>query len=87
MNWFVSRQIERLEGIKQTRDSEKVNKSLEKLILCAQTGQGNLLEIAIEAARNRATLGEISNALETVFGRFKAQIKSFSGVYSADNKK
>ncbi|QLC67779.1 methylmalonyl-CoA mutase [Flavobacterium sp. LPB0248] len=76
-------QIERIEEIKQTRDSEKVNKSLEKLILCAQTGQGNLLEIAIEAARNRATLGEISNALETVFGRFKAQIKSFSGVYSA----
>ncbi len=76
-------QIERLEEIKQTRDSEKVNKSLEKLIHCAQTGEGNLLEIAIEAARNRATLGEISNALETVFGRFKAQIKSFSGVYSA----
>ncbi|MBZ4033141.1 methylmalonyl-CoA mutase [Flavobacterium sp. 17A] len=76
-------QIDRLEKIKQTRDSEKVSKSLEKLILCAQTGQGNLLEIAIEAAKNRATLGEISNALETVFGRFKAQIKSFSGVYSA----
>ncbi len=76
-------QIERLEEIKRTRDSEKVNKSLEKLIHCAQTGQGNLLENAIEAARNRATLGEISNALETVFGRFKAQIKSFSGVYSA----
>ncbi len=76
-------QIERLEEIKRTRDSEKVNSSLEKLIHCAQTGQGNLLEIAIEAARNRATLGEISNALETVFGRFKAQIKSFSGVYSA----
>ncbi|MCV2483851.1 methylmalonyl-CoA mutase [Flavobacterium sp. SH_e] len=76
-------QVERLEEIKQTRNSEKVNNSLEKLILCAQTGQGNLLEIAIEAARNRATLGEISNALETVFGRFKAQIKSFSGVYSA----
>ncbi|MCR4032180.1 MULTISPECIES: methylmalonyl-CoA mutase [Flavobacterium] len=76
-------QIERLEEIKQTRDSEKVNSSLEKLILCAQMGQGNLLEIAIEAARNRATLGEISSALETVFGRFKAQIKSFSGVYSA----
>ncbi|PBJ14623.1 methylmalonyl-CoA mutase [Flavobacterium sp. ACN6] len=76
-------QIERLEEIKQTRDSEKVNNSLEKLIVCAKTGQGNLLEIAIEAARNRATLGEISTALETVFGRFKAQIKSFSGVYSA----
>lgn len=76
-------QIERLEEIKRTRDSEKVNQSLEKLILCAQTGQGNLLEITVEAARNRATLGEISNALETIFGRFKAQIKSFSGVYSA----
>jgi len=76
-------QIERLEEIKRTRNTEKVNNSLEKLILCAQTGQGNLLENAIEAARNRATLGEISNALETVFGRFKAQIKSFSGVYSA----
>lgn len=76
-------QIERLEEIKRTRDSEKVNQSLEKLILCAQNGQGNLLEIAVEAARNRATLGEISNALETIFGRFKAQIKSFSGVYSA----
>ena len=76
-------QVERLEEIKRTRDSEKVNKSIEKLIHCAQTGQGNLLENAVEAARNRATLGEISNALETVFGRFKAQIKSFSGVYSA----
>ncbi|MBL0739391.1 methylmalonyl-CoA mutase [Flavobacterium sp. GN10] len=76
-------QIERLEEIKRTRDTEKVNQSLEKLILCAQNGQGNLLEIAVEAARNRATLGEISNALETIFGRFKAQIKSFSGVYSA----
>ncbi|SFD02187.1 methylmalonyl-CoA mutase [Flavobacterium phragmitis] len=76
-------QIERLEEIKRTRDTEKVNNSLEKIILCAQTGEGNLLENAIEAARNRATLGEISNALETVFGRFKAQIKSFSGVYSA----
>ncbi|PWB20013.1 methylmalonyl-CoA mutase [Flavobacterium sp. HTF] len=76
-------QIERLEEIKSNRDTEKVNQSLEKLILCAKNGQGNLLEIAIEAARNRATLGEISDALESIFGRFKAQIKSFSGVYSA----
>ena len=75
-------QIERLEDIKAKRDTEKVNQSLEKLIHCAKTGEGNLLEIAVEAARNRATLGEISDALETVFGRFKAQIKSFSGVYS-----
>lgn len=76
-------QVERLEEIKSNRDTEKVNQSLEKLILCAKTGQGNLLEIAVEAARNRATLGEISDALESIFGRFKAQIKSFSGVYSA----
>lgn len=76
-------QVERLQEIKATRDTEKVNQSLEKLILCAKTGQGNLLEIAIEAARNRATLGEISDALESIFGRYKAQIKSFSGVYSA----
>ncbi|OOV18682.1 methylmalonyl-CoA mutase [Flavobacterium sp. LM4] len=76
-------QIEHLSRIKATRNTEKVNQSLEKLIHCAKTGQGNLLEIAIEGARNRATLGEISDALESIFGRFKAQIKSVSGVYSA----
>ncbi|MBF7090016.1 methylmalonyl-CoA mutase [Flavobacterium sp. ALJ2] len=76
-------QVAQLEHIKATRDSEKVKTILEKLIHCAKTGDGNLLEIAIDAARNRATLGEISDALETVFGRYKAQIKSFSGVYSA----
>ncbi len=79
-------QIEQLEKIKSRRNTEKVQLSLKKLTLCAQTGEGNLLEIAIEAARNRATLGEISNALETVFGRYKAQIKSFSGVYSKEIK-
>jgi methylmalonyl-CoA mutase len=76
-------QIERLERIKATRNTEKVQLSLKKLTLCAQTGEGNLLELAIEAARNRASLGEISDALETVFGRYKAENKSFSGVYSA----
>ncbi|MDN3674282.1 methylmalonyl-CoA mutase [Flavobacterium branchiarum] len=76
-------QVAQLEHIKATRDPEKVKAILEKLILCAKTGDGNLLEIAIDAARSRATLGEISDALETVFGRYKAQIKSFSGVYSA----
>ncbi|MEO7979130.1 methylmalonyl-CoA mutase [Flavobacterium sp.] len=76
-------QIEGLSKIKAKRDSQKVSESLEKLIHCAKTGQGNLLEIAVEAARNRATLGEISDALESIFGRFKAQIKSISGVYSA----
>jgi methylmalonyl-CoA mutase len=76
-------QIEQLSEIKANRNTDKVNQSLEKLIHCAKTGQGNLLEIATEAARERATLGEISDALESVFGRYKAQIKSFSGVYSA----
>jgi methylmalonyl-CoA mutase len=79
-------QLEQLDKIKASRDSKKVQDSLKKLILCAQTGEGNLLEIAIEAARNRTTLGEISDALETVFGRYKAQIKSFSGVYSKEIK-
>ena len=79
-------QLEQLDRIKACRDSEKVKNSLDKLILCAKTGEGNLLEIAVEAARNRTTLGEISDALETVFGRYKAQIKSFSGVYSKEIK-
>ncbi|MDG2433697.1 methylmalonyl-CoA mutase family protein, partial [Flavobacterium sp.] len=79
-------QLEQLEQIKATRDTEKVKVALDKLILCAQTGEGNLLELAVEAARYRTTLGEISDALETVFGRYKAQIKSFSGVYSKEIK-
>lgn len=79
-------QLEQLEQIKKTRDANKVQASLQKLTLCAQTGEGNLLEFAVEAARNRCTLGEISDALETVFGRYKAQIKSFSGVYSKEIK-
>lgn len=86
-NQMVRRQqLEQLEKIKATRDTEKVQLSLKKLTLCAQTGEGNLLELAVEAARYRATLGEISDALETVFGRYKAQIKSFSGVYSKEIK-
>ena len=79
-------QLEQLDRIKASRDSEKVQNILQKLILCAKTGEGNLLEIAVEAARERTTLGEISDALETVFGRYKAQIKSFSGVYSKEIK-
>ena len=79
-------QLEQLDRIKATRDSEKVKNSLAQLIHCAKTGEGNLLAIAVEAARNRTTLGEISDALETVFGRYKAQIKSFSGVYSKEIK-
>ena len=79
-------QLEQLDRIKATRDTQKVQEALKKLTLCAQTGEGNLLELAVDAARNRTTLGEISDALETVFGRYKAQIKTFSGVYSKEIK-
>jgi methylmalonyl-CoA mutase len=79
-------QIERLENIKATRDNNKVTQILAQLTEAAKTGNENLLSLAVEAARNRATLGEISDALETVFGRYKAQIKSFSGVYSKEIK-
>jgi methylmalonyl-CoA mutase len=79
-------QMELLAHIKSTRNNEEVQKSLKKLTHCAQTGEGNLLNLAVIAARNRATLGEISDALELVFGRYKAQIKSFSGVYSKEIK-
>jgi methylmalonyl-CoA mutase len=76
-------QIERLEQIKANRDNAKVAVCLAKLTESAKKGGENLLSLAVEAARNRATLGEISDALEVVFGRYKAQIKSVSGVYSA----
>ncbi len=79
-------QIERLHQIKATRDTAKVKESLAKLTDVAKNSNGNLLSLAVEAARNRATLGEISDALEEVFGRYKAQIRSFSGVYSKEIK-
>ena len=79
-------QIERLEQIKATRDNTKVADCLAKLTESAKNGGENLLSLAVEAARNRATLGEISDALEVVFGRYKAQIRSFSGVYSKEIK-
>ncbi|WP_452223176.1 methylmalonyl-CoA mutase [Lacinutrix chionoecetis] len=79
-------QIARLEHTKANRDKEKVKQALNNLTVAAKTGQGNLLALAVIAARERATLGEISDALETVYGRYKAQIKSFSGVYSKEIK-
>ena len=79
-------QLESLEQIKNTRDSVKVEVALATLREIAKTGNGNLLEAAVIAARYRATLGEISDALETSFGRYKAQIKTFSGVYSKEIK-
>jgi len=80
-------QIQRLNKVKAERNTIKVSETLSKLSNCAKTGEGNLLALAIEAARERATLGEISDALEIIFGRYKAQIKSFSGVYSKEIKK
>jgi methylmalonyl-CoA mutase len=81
-----NQQIERLQQIKATRNSEKVKECLAKLTEAAKNANDNLLSLAVEAARNRATLGEISDALEEVFGRYKAQIRSFSGVYSKEIK-
>ena len=79
-------QMERLVEIKIKRNNEKVAECLQKLTQNATSKNENLLELAIEAARERATLGEISDALEKVFGRYKAQIKTFSGVYSKEIK-
>ncbi|MFD1063494.1 methylmalonyl-CoA mutase [Winogradskyella litorisediminis] len=79
-------QIERLNSIKASRNTEEVNATLAKLTKAAKSGEENLLALAVDAARKRATLGEISDALEAEFGRYKAQIKSFSGVYSKEIK-
>ena len=79
-------QIESINKIKATRNTENVKEALNNLTNAAKTGQENLLALAVNAARQRATLGEISDALETVFGRYKANIKSFSGVYSKEIK-
>jgi methylmalonyl-CoA mutase len=78
-------QITRLKSIKASRDSAKVSDSLAALTAAAKagTGTGNLLELAVEATRNRATVGEISDALETHFGRFVASAQTVSGVYGA----
>ena len=79
-------QIARLHHIKATRDTPSVKAALKHLEMVAQTGEGNLLEAAIECARKRATLGEISDAMENSFGRFTAVTRSISGVYSNEIK-
>lgn len=81
-----NQQITRLNSIKENRDEIKVQTALNKLTQAAETTQGNLLALAIDAARERASIGEISMALEKIYGRHKAQIKSFSGVYSKEIK-
>lgn len=80
-------QIERLNELKANRDEAAVKEALEAITECARTKQGNLLELAVKAAGLRATLGEISDACEAVAGRYKAIIRTISGVYSSETKK
>ena len=79
-------QVERLQQLRANRDTVAVKKALEAITESAKTGKGNLLELAVEAAHLRATLGEISDACEVIVGRYKATIRTISGVYSAGTK-
>ena len=79
-------QIERLKSIKEKRNQDDVDRCLKNITSAAQNGERNLLTLAIEAAKSRATLGEISSALEVVYGRYQAKIKSISGVYKKEIK-
>lgn len=79
-------QIERLKQLRANRNEVEVQAALTAITECAKTGNGNLLELAIEAARLRASLGEISDACEAVAGRYKATIRTISGVYSSETK-
>jgi methylmalonyl-CoA mutase len=78
-------QLKRLSQLKSERDPDAVRQSLERLEKCASSGEGNLLDCAVDAARKRATLGEISSALERVWGRYEATTRIISGVYSAES--
>jgi methylmalonyl-CoA mutase len=77
-------QVRRLEQLRRDRNSEAVQQALARLETCAATGDGNLLECAVDAARSRATLGEISSALEKVWGRYQAVPRAITGIYSAE---
>ncbi|MFV0470877.1 MAG: methylmalonyl-CoA mutase [Paludibacteraceae bacterium] len=81
-----NQQIERLNRLRSSRDNKSVKAALDAITECAKTGKGNLLELAVEAATQRATLGEISDACETIAGRYKATIRTISGVYSEGTK-
>jgi methylmalonyl-CoA mutase len=77
-------QLARLEKLKQERNQDEVDAALAAITKAAETGEGNLLDLAVKAARVRASLGEISQAMEQVFGRHKATIRAISGVYSGE---
>ncbi|NQV99628.1 MAG: cobalamin B12-binding domain-containing protein, partial [Rhodospirillales bacterium] len=78
-----TQQVARLQHIRATRDSARCQATLEALTQAARSGEGNLLELAIDASRARASVGEISDALEQVYSRYKAEIRSITGVYGA----
>lgn len=79
-------QIKRLAQLKAERNNDEVKVALDAITRCAETGEGNLLALSLEAARKRASLGEISMAMEKVFGRYKAKINLITGVYSSEQK-
>jgi len=79
-------QLKRLAQLRAGRNNEEVQKALDALTHAAETGEGNLLALSIDAARKRASLGEISYSLEKIYGRYKAVIRSISGVYSSESK-
>jgi methylmalonyl-CoA mutase len=79
-------QIRGLEELRRARNLIDVQEALEAITRCAETGAGNLLDLAVTAARRRATLGEISSALERVWGRYQAVTQTISGVYAAESK-
>ncbi|HNW89413.1 MAG TPA: methylmalonyl-CoA mutase [Bacteroidales bacterium] len=79
-------QLKRLAQLRANRNNEEVQKALDKITQACETGNGNLLELAVDAARKRASLGEISAACEKIFGRYKAVIRSISGVYSSESR-
>ena len=81
-----NQQIARLKELKANRDNEAVKVALDAITECVKTKQGNLLDLAVKAAKARATLGEISDACEAVVGRYKAIIRTISGVYSSETK-
>ena len=79
-------QIKRLAKLRAERNNDEVQACLEAITRCAETGEGNLLELSVDAAKKRASLGEISYAMEKVFGRYKAKINLITGVYSSEQK-
>lgn len=80
----LNKQRARIKNVKEKRDDSAVKKALDAITKCAETNEGNLLELSVEAARARATVGEISDAMEKAWGRYTASVEKVSGVYSSE---